>query len=90
MSEKNIPNSDKVFGKVKDMLQKGRTEVKRVGSLSKQQIALRSLKKDRSKMYEKLGKEVEQFILSGDLVHPGLRRGFDRLQQIHAQIKEEE
>jgi hypothetical protein len=90
MSEKHIPSSDKMFGKVKGMLQKGRTEVKRVGSQSKHQITLRSLKKDRSKMYEKLGKEVEQFILSGDLIHPGLQRGFDRLQQIHTQIKEEE
>ena len=83
-------SSEKLIGALRTILTAGREEVRRVGSQGKHQIGLRSLKKDRSKMYEKLGKEVEQLMLSGDIVHPGLRRGFDRLQELHATIAKEE
>ena len=79
-----------MLGALRVVLSRGKTEVRRVGSQGKHQMTVRSLKKDRSKMYEKLGKEVEQLILSGDVVHPGLQRGFDRLQQLHADIAKEE
>ena len=88
--ENNAINVDKVLGALRVVLSRGKTEVRRVGSQGKHQMTVRSLKKDRSKMYEKLGKEVEQLILSGDVVHLGLQRGFDRLQQLHADIALEE
>ena len=91
MAEENDSiSSEKLISALRTILTAGREEVRRVGSQSKQQIGLRSLKKDRSKMYEKLGKEVEQLMLSGDVVHPGLQRGFDRLQELHATIAKEE
>ena len=36
--------------------------------------------------HEKLGKEVEQLIAIGQVTHPGLQRGFQRLQDIQHQI----
>jgi len=87
---RNQINSEKLIGALRSVLTKGRSEVKRVGSQSKNQLSIRSLKKDRSKMYEKLGKEVEQLMLSGDIIHPGLQRGFDRLQLLHEEIAKEE
>lgn len=86
----NQLNTESLVSALKLMLNRGRSEVKRVGSQSKNQLHIRSLKKDRSKMYEKLGKEVEQLIVSGELVHQSLQRGFDRLQELHKRIEEEE
>jgi hypothetical protein len=88
--QKDQLNSDTLVAALRLILNRGRTEVKRVGSQGKHQLNVRSLKKDRSKMYEKLGKEVEQLILSGELVHPSLQRGFDRLQELHTTISQEE
>ena len=88
--QRNQPSSDALRQALRLLLNRGRTEVKRVGHQGKHQLSIRSLKKDRSKMYEKLGKEVEQLMLSGELVHPSLQRGFDRLQQVHEEITKQE
>ena len=51
-------------------------------------MALRSLKKDRSKMYEKLGREVEQLSEAGEIHHPGLLRGVERIQALAKKIEQ--
>ena len=53
----------------------------------KNQLHLRSLKKDRSKMYEKLGREVERLVEAGELSHPGLIRGVERITELGTRIE---
>ena len=63
----------------------------RLGIIAKQgkkKLALRSLRKDRCKMYEKLGREVEQLCAAGEIDHPGLLRGVERIQALEEQIEE--
>ena len=39
-------------------------------------------------MYEKLGREVEQLCAAGEIHHPGLLRGVERIRALENQIKE--
>ena len=71
----------------------GKRGKQRLGSLAqngKKKLALRSLRKDRSKMYEKLGREVEQLCAAGEIHHPGLLRGVERIQELEKQIENAE
>ena len=69
------------------VLSKGKKEIKHFASDGRRRLDLRSLQKDRMKMYEKLGREVECLIEAGEISHPGLCRGVDRIHQLDEQIK---
>lgn len=72
---------------MRHLFSRGRQEVERIAGEGRKQIDLRGLRRDRARMYEKLGKEVEQLIAIGQVTHPGLQRGFQRLQEIQHQIE---
>lgn len=67
---------------------RGKERLGLIAQQSKKKLALRSLRKDRSKMYEKLGREVEQLCAAGEVHHPGLLRGVERIQALEKQIEE--
>ena len=86
MSEKNDAILELAKGLFSAMRQRGKEEVRRLARDSKKQLELRSLKKDKHKMYEKIGREVERLIESGDIDHPGLRRGIERIHLLDKKI----
>ena len=86
MSEELEQGSDLVIKLLKVLKNKGQKELGRLATDSRRLLELRSLKKDRIKMYEKLGKEVEALIAAGDITHPGLIRGVQRIQSLDEQI----
>ena len=51
-------------------------------------LELRALKKDKIKMYEKLGREVQRLIDAGEITHPGLKRGIEKIQELDKQMKD--
>ena len=67
---------------------RGKERLELIAQQSKNKLAIRSLRKDRSKMYEKLGREVEQLCAAGEVHHPGLLRGVERIQALEKQIEE--
>ena len=87
MSEELEQGSDLVIKLLKVLKTKGQKELGRLATDSRRLLELRSLRKDRIKMYEKLGKEVEALIAAGDITHPGLIRGVQRIQVLDEQIE---
>ena len=87
MSERNDAILELARGLFSAMRHRGTEEVRRFARDSKKQLELRSLKKDKHKMYEKIGREVERLIESGDIDHPGLIRGIERIHQLDQKIE---
>ena len=76
-----------VFGRV---FERGQKELTKVAHESKERLLLRSLRKDRLKLYEKIGREVEQLILTGDIEHPGLEKRISKIREIEQEIEDVE
>ena len=72
---------------MRSLFSRGRQEVGRLAEGSRKQMDLLALRRDQARMHEKLGKEVAQLIAIGQVTHPGLQRGFQRLQDINQQIE---
>ena len=70
------------------VVSKGKREIKNFASDGRRRLDLRSLQRDRIKMYEKLGREVECLIAASEIEHPGLIRGVDRIRNLEKQIEE--
>ena len=51
-------------------------------------LTLRALKRDKQKMYEKLGREVVRLVEAGEIDHPGLLKGVERIKKIEAELQE--
>ena len=62
----------------------------KVAHESKERLLLRSLRKDRLKLYEKIGREVEQLILTGDIEHPRLEKRISKIREIEQEIEDVE
>ena len=86
MSEESEMISDLAKGLLSAVRRKCTDEFQRFARDGRKQLELHSLKKDKHKMYEKIGREVERLIESGDVDHPGLRRGIERIQQLENKI----
>ncbi len=72
---------------LKTVLKQGTTGAKKVGKESRKQVALRGLKQRKATLYQKLGKEVEQLIVQGELEHPTLARALKHLADVDAEIE---
>ena len=70
--------------------ERGQKEFTKVANESKERLLLRSLRKDRLKLYEKIGREVEQLILTGDIEHPGLEKRISKIREIEQEIEDVE
>lgn len=69
---------------------RGRVEVERAARKGRERLTLRQLRADRDRMYQKLGKETRQLLEAGDIDHPGLRRGVERIRELEARLLEAE
>lgn len=76
-----------IFGK---MLKAGLGEAERAARKGRDRLALRQMRNDRDRMYTKLGKEARQLLEAGELEHPGLRRGVERIRELEARLQEAE
>ena len=86
MSEESEMISDLAKNLLSAVRRKCTKELQRLASDSRKQLQLHSLKKDKHKMYEKIGREVERLIEAGDVDHPGLCRGIERIHQLDDKI----
>jgi hypothetical protein len=85
------PSIRETFGYVLSrVFERGQKELTKVAHESKERLLLRSLRKDRMKIYEKIGREVEQLILTGDIKHPGLENRIIKIRELEEHIEEVE
>ena len=68
-------------------VRRGRQEMSRAASQGRIRMELRQLRRDRQRMFEKLGREVVHLVDAGELTHPGMVRGAERIRQVDAQIE---
>jgi hypothetical protein len=92
-SSEGLPalENDELAQMVRSMLRlvvkRGREKVSSVAQDGRKQLELRSLRKDRVRLYEKLGKEVEQLIQAGEIEHIGLERGLERIRTLEKELQ---
>lgn len=65
---------------------RGRDELARAAAQGRVRFELRQLRRDRQRMFEKLGREVVNLVDGGEITHPGLVRGARRIQQLDEQV----
>ena len=78
--------SDLIKSVVKTALQQGSAGAKVVSQQSKKQLQLRSLNQRKNTLYQKLGREVEQLVIQGELQHPGIKRALEHLAKVDEEI----
>ena len=77
---------DALSGLLRGVLSRSRTEVERLASDGRARLELRQLRKDRLRMYGKLGKETRALLEAGEIEHPGLARGVGRISELDERI----
>lgn len=78
--------SDLLRTVLKTALKQGMSGARIVGQQSKRQMEIRGLKQKRNTLYKKLGKEVEQLVIQGELEHPGIERALQHLKELEDQL----
>ncbi len=72
------------------LFDRGRRELERAASTTRVRLDLRQLRKDREAMYQKLGREVRSLLEGGEIQHPGLQRGVERIAELDRKITQVE
>ena len=81
---------DAVGGIVGKLWKRGLGEAEKAARKGRDRLVLRQLRSDRDRMYQKLGKEARHLFEGGELDHPGIGRGVDRIRDLEAKIQEAE
>ena len=76
-----------VGGALRFLLHQGRQGVEWSASEGKSQLEKRQLHRDQRAMWEKLGREVCALVEAGEVDHPGLLRGAERIALLQAKIE---
>lgn len=84
------PTGDGMGDLVEKLLRRGRVEVEKAARKGRELLTLRQMRADRDRMYVKLGKEARNLLEGGEIDHPGLRRGIERIAELEARIREAE
>lgn len=79
-----------LLGLARVVFRQGRVRAKQAAATGRVRLDLRQLRRDRDVMYQKLGREVVHLQEGGELQHPGLARGVERIREIEARIAEVE
>ncbi len=79
-----------VGGLMGKLWKRGLGEAERAARRGRDRLALRQLRSDRDRMYQKLGKEARHLLEGGEIDHPGIRRGVERVRDVEAKIQEAE
>ena len=78
--------SDLIRSVLKTAFKQSTTGARVVGQQSKKQIRIRNLTQRKNTLYQKLGKEVEQLVIQGELSHPGIQRALEHLAQVDEEL----
>jgi len=78
--------SDMIRSVIKTAMKQSATGARVVGHQSKRQIQIRTLHQRKSTLYQKLGKEVEQLVIQGELSHPGIQRALEHLKAVDEEL----
>jgi hypothetical protein len=78
--------SDLIRSVLKTALKQSTTGARIVGQQSKKQIQIRNLTQRKITLYQKLGKEVEQLVIQGELSHPGIERALEHLAKVDEEL----
>lgn len=78
--------TDMIRSVLKTAFKQSTTGARVVGQQSKRQIQIRNLTQRKNTLYLKLGKEVEQLVIQGDLSHPGIQRALEHLAKVDAEL----
>ena len=68
------------------VMDRGKREIERVAAGTRVRLDLRQLRKDREMMYQKLGRETRTLLEGGEIQHPGLSRGLERIHELDRKI----
>ena len=79
--------SQVVSGALRFLLHQGRQGVEWSASEGKNQLERRQLLRDRQAMWLKLGREVCALVEAGEVDHPGLLKGAERIRLLEAKIE---
>lgn len=74
-------------GLMRAVLGRGKQQVERAAAEGRNRLELRTLRRDRDQMYQKLGREVRRLHEGGELHHPGVARGVERLRELDEKIR---
>ena len=78
--------SDLIRSVIKTAVKQSATGARVVGHQSKRQIQIRTLTQRKNTLYQKLGKEVEQLVIQGELSHPGIQRALEHLASVDEEL----
>ena len=78
--------SDMIRTVIKTAMKQSATGARVVGHQSKRQIQIRTLHQRKNTLYQKLGKEVEQLVIQGELSHPGIQRALEHLKAVDEEL----
>jgi len=78
---------DALGGMMAVLLRRGRVELGRAAATGRVRLDARMLRRDRDRMYQKLGREVRALVEGGEVTHPGLVRGVERIEELDARIE---
>lgn len=70
------------------LFRRGRVEVEKAARKGRERLTLRQLRSDRDRMYQKLGKEARNLLEAGELDHPGIRKGVERIAELERRLQE--
>ena len=88
MSTENDQPKELLLQLLSVLRENGKDMFHRAADDGRRKLEVRSLKKDKNKMYEKLGREVERLVEGGEIHHPGLVRGVTRIAELHSKIEQ--
>lgn len=80
------PISDALASVVRMVFERGQSRAGALAADGRGRLELRQLRKDRDVMYQKLGREVRRLLEAGEIDHPGVRRGVERIEGIESRI----
>jgi len=75
-------------GLARALLRHGGSRARRAAESGRVRLDLRQLRRDRDVMYQKLGREVIHLVEGGEVDHPGLVRGVERIRELEQRIAE--
>jgi hypothetical protein len=69
------------------MVARGRREVEKAASEGRTRLEARQLRRDQEALYQKLGREVARLVEGGEIDHPGVVRGVERIRELEDRLR---
>ena len=86
-ADRQAPIGDALASVMRMVFERGQNRAGALAADGRGRLELRQLKKDRDAMYRKLGREVRRLLEAGEIEHPGIRRGVERIDALESRIE---